>query len=140
MGALQNPFLYGNPVPPDRFFGRSGSVEIVYSRLNNGESTAIVGEPHVGKSSLLGYLADDKTKKRKSSTSSKQAFIEINCQALPASFKPSDFWADVISQIEASWLSPTVQNHLSVLAHSAYGSLMLERFFRQLARERIAVV
>ena len=42
---LLNPFLYGKPVPPPRFVGRREAVRTLFSRLNNGESTAIVGEP-----------------------------------------------------------------------------------------------
>ena len=53
-----NPFLYGKPVPATRFVGRQEAVRTVFSRLFNGESTAIVGEPHIGKSSLLYYVAD----------------------------------------------------------------------------------
>jgi ABC-type phosphate/phosphonate transport system ATPase subunit len=56
---LLNPFLYGKPVPPARFVGRRDAVRTLFSRLYNGESTAIVGEPHIGKSSLLRYVMDD---------------------------------------------------------------------------------
>ena len=30
----------------------------LFGHLYNGESTAIVGEPHIGKSSMLRYMAD----------------------------------------------------------------------------------
>jgi len=54
-----NPFLYGTPVPPSRHIGRRDAVRTLLSRLYNGESTAIVGEPHIGKSSLLRCIADE---------------------------------------------------------------------------------
>jgi hypothetical protein len=54
-----NPFLYGKPVPPVRHVGRQDKVRTLFSRLYNGESTAIVGEPHIGKSSMLRYMADE---------------------------------------------------------------------------------
>jgi hypothetical protein len=139
-GTIQNPFLYGNPVPPDRFFGRTGSVDTVFSRLKNGESTAIVGEPHVGKTSLLGYLADEKTRGRNLSASPVPWFIEINCHALPARFTPKDFWEDVILQIAPSCSSENLQRHLPVLAQGSYGSYILERFFRQLTHEKRRLV
>ena len=48
-----NPFLYGKSVPPDRLIGRRDAVRTVFSRLANGESKALVGEPHIDNSSLL---------------------------------------------------------------------------------------
>ncbi len=48
-----NPFLYGRPVPPSRFVGRKEAVRAIFGRTYNGESTVIVGQPHIGKSSLL---------------------------------------------------------------------------------------
>jgi alcohol dehydrogenase class IV len=57
---ILNPFICGKPVPPHRFVGRTDAVRRIFSRINNSESTAVVGEPHIGKSSLLGYVADDK--------------------------------------------------------------------------------
>ena len=55
-----NPFTYGNPISdPAHFFGRQREVEQVFSRLGNreAESSSIVGERRVGKTSLLNYLA-----------------------------------------------------------------------------------
>ncbi len=52
----ENPFTYGNPITkPERFIGRHREIEQVFSRLLNaeGESTSIVGERRIGKTSLL---------------------------------------------------------------------------------------
>jgi ABC-type phosphate/phosphonate transport system ATPase subunit len=79
MPAL-NPFLYGKPVPPGRFVGRRDAVRTLFSRLNNGESTAIVGEPHIGKSSLLRYVVyDDVRAQWLSKAASNYFFTEIDC-------------------------------------------------------------
>ena len=59
MSFRPNPFRYGNPIPPDRFIGREAVVRRIFSRIRNGESSAIVGSLHFGKSSLLRYIGDE---------------------------------------------------------------------------------
>lgn len=51
-----NPFFYGNPVSPEHFIGRKEIIADIISRLQTSQSTHIVGEPRIGKSSLLKYL------------------------------------------------------------------------------------
>ena len=53
-----NPFTYGNPISdPRRFFGREREVEQIFSRLRNEEfeSSSVVGDRRIGKTSLLNY-------------------------------------------------------------------------------------
>jgi eukaryotic-like serine/threonine-protein kinase len=62
VGVVQsNPFTYGNPISdPRRFFGRAREVEQIFGRLRNEEfeSSSVVGDRRIGKTSLLNYLAD----------------------------------------------------------------------------------
>src|SRR5260370_41708320 len=54
-GMIVNPFTYGNPISdPKRFFGRRKEIDQVFSRLRNAEfeSSSIVGERRIGKTSL----------------------------------------------------------------------------------------
>ena len=53
-----SPFIYGRPVRPGEFLNREPELRTIFNRLRNGESTAVVGEPHIGKTSLLLQLAD----------------------------------------------------------------------------------
>jgi len=46
------PFIYGRPVRPGEFLNREAELRTIFNRLRNGESTAVVGEPHIGKRSL----------------------------------------------------------------------------------------
>jgi eukaryotic-like serine/threonine-protein kinase len=58
---LGNPFTYGNPISDSRrFYGRAREVEQIFGRLRNEEfeSSSLVGERRIGKTSLLNYLAD----------------------------------------------------------------------------------
>lgn len=55
---MPNPFFYGNPVSPDQFIGRRREVRRITGRIvNQGQSTAVVGEPRSGKTSLFLYLS-----------------------------------------------------------------------------------
>jgi hypothetical protein len=55
-----NPFEYGTPVPPDRFYGRSSQRADIKNRLGgiSAQSISIVGLRRNGKSSLLRYIRE----------------------------------------------------------------------------------
>ena len=53
---MANPFSYGNPIrDPARFHGRQAELRQIVNRLRSSarESTSIVGERRIGKTSLL---------------------------------------------------------------------------------------
>jgi serine/threonine-protein kinase len=61
---IANPFSFGNPIrDPGRFYGREREIRQVVGRLLSPafESTSIVGERRIGKTSLLNYLAHPDT-------------------------------------------------------------------------------
>jgi transcription termination factor Rho len=63
MISKSNPFFYGNPVPPDQFINLRRELCRITGRIvNQGQSTAVVGEPRSGKTSLLEYLAAPETR------------------------------------------------------------------------------
>ena len=47
--ASPQPFIYGRPVRPGEFLNREAELRTIFNRLRNGESTAVVGEPHLAK-------------------------------------------------------------------------------------------
>lgn len=57
----QNPFIYGRPVSGIEFVNRRETIKKVFSRLRNGESVAVTGEPHTGKTSFLKQLLERDT-------------------------------------------------------------------------------
>ena len=86
---ILNPFLYGRPVPPERHIGRQAAIHTLFSRLHNGESTAIVGEPHIGKSSLLRYVTDTEVRTHwLGEAVAKYVFTEIDCSHAAARLYP----------------------------------------------------
>ena len=62
---MQNPYNYNSPVRnTGDFFGRGAIIAKIYSRIGaeRPQSVSLVGDPKIGKSSLLWYLAQPENK------------------------------------------------------------------------------
>lgn len=90
-----NPFTYGNPISdPRRFFGREREVEQIFSRLRNEEfeSSSVVGDRRIGKTSLLNYLADPGVRAAHSLGSDRYNFVYVDLQMVDESMGPEQLW------------------------------------------------
>jgi transcriptional regulator with XRE-family HTH domain len=58
-----NPFIYGDPVPPEKFYGRRQAILEVKNRIGAiaSQSVNIVGLRRMGKTSLLRYIRSNPT-------------------------------------------------------------------------------
>jgi transcriptional regulator with XRE-family HTH domain len=58
-----NPFIYGDPVPPEKFYGRRQAILEVKNRIGAiaSQSVNIVGFRRIGKTSLLRYIRSNPT-------------------------------------------------------------------------------
>jgi transcriptional regulator with XRE-family HTH domain len=58
-----NPFIYGDPVPPEKFYGRRQAILEVRNRIGAiaSQSVNIVGLRRIGKTSLLRYIRSNPT-------------------------------------------------------------------------------
>ncbi|MBC8074754.1 MAG: AAA family ATPase, partial [Chloroflexales bacterium] len=126
-----NPFHYGNPVPPSRFIGRAEALRTVFGRINNGESTAVVGEPHIGKSSMLHYVRRNWPSWL--ATGAPYAFIAIDCHALRLSYTPADFWGEVLDAAGEVFTDPVAQQRIAAARAGGFDSSRLRRVFEHLA-------
>lgn len=135
-----NPFHYGKPVPPAHHIGRRTEIRTLFSRLANGESSAIVGEPHIGKSSLLCYLADEHVRSEwLGKVSEQQLYIEIDFQLLSANFTPRDFWQLIVTHT-CEIADTEVKQQCTIVAQNNFGSFSLEALFKLLAKKERRVV
>ena len=81
--AWHYPFTYGNPISdPRRFFGRTREVERIFGRLRNDEfeSSSLVGDRRIGKTSLLNYLADPRVRAAHGLGPERYNFIYVDLQ------------------------------------------------------------
>jgi hypothetical protein len=125
-----NPFLYGRPVPPSRFVGRGDAVRTVFSRIYNRESTAVVGEPHIGKSSILSYVADqairtDWLRERAGCC----VFTNIDCHMIPHEFSPAEFWSLVLADVPQAVEHPQVIRQWQAAQTGQFTSFQVKRVF-----------
>jgi AAA+ ATPase superfamily predicted ATPase len=101
---VSNPFSYGNPIrEPDRFYGRRWEVHQIVGRLLSSafESTSVVGERRLGKTSLLNYLSHPQVAPTLGLTPDKYVMVYIDFQGL-ADITPTRFWQRVLGKISRS--------------------------------------
>jgi hypothetical protein len=98
---MNNPFYYGNSVPVDLFIGRTRELRRVASRIaNRGQSTAIIGEPRTGKTSLLEHLAAPETRQQLlDQTPRRLLFSYLDAQAFVGEFTQGQFWSHVLHPV-----------------------------------------
>ena len=51
-----NPYVYSRVVKTKEFIGRERQLRRLFNRVVTGQSIAITGMPHIGKTSLMMYL------------------------------------------------------------------------------------
>ena len=95
-----NPFTFGNPIKdPARFIGRQTEIRQISGRLLSSarESTSIVGERRMGKTSLLYHLAHPEVAAGLGLTSDRYCMVYIDFQGL-TDITPARFWQRVLSK------------------------------------------
>ena len=136
LGANEDPepVFVGKPVPPSKFIGRDDSVRTIFSRLYNGESTAIVGEPHIGKSSILSYVADHEIRSAwLGERAAKYVFAEIDCHMIPRQFSPADFWSQTLADVPRFVGHDSVTRQWQAVKEAQVGSsFTLEGLFKSM--------
>lgn len=114
-----NPFTYGNPISdPHRFVGRTREVEQIFSRLRNVEfeSSSLVGERRIGKTSLLNYLTDPGVRLAHGLNPEEYIFVYADLALLDAATTPPRLWQYLLRQI-----APHLSGEDSQLVEAATG-------------------
>ena len=97
-----NPFTYGNPISDARrFVGREAPVEQIFSRLRNVEfeSSSLVGERRIGKTSLLYYLADVNVRRAHGLAPEQFIFVYVDLALIDATTTPTRLWHYLLRQM-----------------------------------------
>jgi AAA-like domain len=90
-----NPFTYGNPISdPRRFLGRTREVKQIFGRLRNDEfeSSSLVGDRRIGKTSLLNYLSDRSVRAEHGLPPEQYIFIYVDLQMVDETMGPVQLW------------------------------------------------
>jgi tetratricopeptide (TPR) repeat protein len=112
---VSNPFSYGNPVSPDQFIGRRRELQRIASRIvNQGQSTAIVGEWRSGKTSLLLYLAAPEVQtKLYGARGELLIFSYLDAQTLGGQLSQAQFWAVALDSLYERIIAPKPNSSLA---------------------------
>jgi hypothetical protein len=137
-----NPFTFGNPVTaPDRFYGRKDEIGQVVSRLlSAGESTSIVGERRIGKTSLLKYLTHPDVARQWGLPPEKFCLVYIDFQGR-ADITPERFWSRVLRKIERTVCKPDLVPRIQDFRQRKQFDLFdLEDLFEDISYEGLTTV
>ena len=135
---ISNPFFYGNPVPPDQFVDRRRELRRITGRIvNRGQSTAVVGEPRSGKTSLLGYLAAPEACKLYGASEKRLIFSYLDAHTLGGQLSQAQFWEYVLHPLQERAIAPEPDSPLAqayqMSRENDFGCFVLERFLAQMA-------
>ena len=141
MDAMINPFVYSRAVSPSEFVGRETEIGRLFSRLATGQSTAIIGLPHVGKTSLINYVIDSNVgKARFGEEFDRDLFRVLDAQMLRFVKTQAEFWQYALSPVPEHLekhedLRPLQANY-DLVRENNYGSFMLESLFASLKERK----
>jgi len=123
-------------VRPGEFLNREAELRTVFNRLRNCESTAVVGEPHIGKTSLLLQLADGATRRAYLGDDAR-CLVVSSLSLLPVGndYTPVDFWEEALEPLAERSGHKTTAQRLKKAAEANYARRSLERLFNHLGRQ-----
>jgi len=113
-----NPFTFGNPITgPDRFYGRKQEIRQILNRLLSSahESTSVIGERRIGKTSLLNYLSDPDLAAALGLARDRFCLVYVDFQGL-TDITPQRFWQRILGKMARSICVPDLVPAIKKLA------------------------
>lgn len=132
-----NPFIYGRATRPEEFLNRENELRTVFGRLRNGESTAIIGEPRIGKSSLLLKLADRQTQQDYLGNEAQRlliSYLDLNPIAGDSDYDPCTFWEEALDPLWQQAPNWTLDPYRKQIKEDRYSRRALNPLFNYLGR------
>lgn len=143
MNYITNPFFFGNPTPPNLFVGRRQALRRVCGRLlHHGQSSALVGEPRSGKTSLLYYISSPETSESLyGENAPRLRFAYFDALSLDEQFFPKTFWERAfIPLLNDASTYPSLAAALKTCGLNKYDNFSLVGLFQSLAREGLSLI
>jgi len=139
-----NPFTYGNPISdPRRFFGRAREVEQIFGRLRNEEfeSSSVVGDRRIGKTSLLNYLADPGIRAAHGLESERYNFFYVDLQMVDEAMGPEQLWRRLLVLMRRQCTAEGIEDALAALEQSTrLTTFDLDELFQQVDDKGLHIV
>jgi uncharacterized protein len=138
-----NPFTFGNPIKdPARFYGRETDIRQITNRLLSSahESTSIIGERRIGKTSLLYHLSDPAVSARLGLTPDKFCLVYADFQGL-TDITPTRFWQRVLKKVSRSICDESMKPAMEkLIGRESFDLFDLEDLFETTQDKGITVV
>jgi hypothetical protein len=138
-----NPFTFGNPIrDPVRFYGRKGDIRQIVNRLLSSahESTSIVGERRIGKTSLLYHLSNPDVAANLGLPENEYCLVYIDFQGL-TDITPQRFWQRILHKMSRSICEPSLVPSIDELQKRENFDLFdLEDLFEEINHKGLTVV
>lgn len=93
---MRNPFFCDGFTPVEKFVGRKGEIRRLVNNIRKGSSTIIVGDPKIGKTSLLMYLFSSENRNIYGGDSKRLKFQYIDMHTFDHNMGPHQFWCRAI--------------------------------------------
>ena len=138
-----NPFTFGNPIrDPARFYGRVEDLRQIVNRLRSSahESTSVVGERRIGKTSLLKHIDNAEVAVRLGLPPDEYCMVYMDFQGL-TDITPVRFWQRFLSKMERAICLPDLVTEIQAVRKMGEFDLFdLEDLFERLADEGLTTV
>jgi hypothetical protein len=134
---LPQTFIHSSPVPPSHFIGREHEADRILSQLASPGrgSSAISGDPRVGKTSLLHYLCEPRVREGWGLSPTWCHFLFLDCQGV-APCSEAALWHHLLRELEPHLSDDEALGELvrRLLKQSTLDIFYLNSLFDQLAR------
>lgn len=133
-----SPFVYGCAVEPKEFIGREREVRLLFSRLSSRKSIAIIGQPHIGKTSFFKYIMDEQMRQNICGDQFKQClFSYLDAQLLSKIDEQTKFWEEALKPLTDRLKKQTsdereLKSVYKVVQKNQFGNFVLEQLFNKL--------
>jgi hypothetical protein len=138
-----NPFIFGNPISdPTLFFGHKAEIRQILNRLLSSahESTSVVGERRIGKTSLCNYLSNPDVASGLGLAKDKFCLVYVDFQGL-TDITPQRFWQRVLTKIGRLVCDETIAAPIKEFSQQSNVDLFdLEDLFEQLTSKGLTIV
>jgi len=127
-------FVYGRPVRLNEFLGRESEILTIFNRLKNRESTAVVGEPHIGKTSLLLRIQERSIQEYflKDEIKIIGSFYK-DLQPIGMDFSSAEFWEETLEPLQDLQGQETISSLLNQAEKEHFSYKSLRRLFQQIS-------
>jgi len=130
-----NPFIYSRAVSSEEFLGYEVEVRRLFSRLRTRQSTAIIGQPHTGKTSLLKNLQNLEGLKPCGDRNTHNVFSFLDAHTLRSVDNQAEFWrralfpiTEHLSADRTATTAPLISLY-NTAEDNQFGTFVLEQLF-----------